>query len=66
MGEASSCSCFSKPSAFKNIPIFLQLGLRGKGLDQRSGLVPLATVPAEADKSENLDGRFRYGAGPFC
>lgn len=50
----------------KKVPIFLQLGLRGKGFDLRSGLVPLATVPSEADKSESLDGRFRYSTGLFC
>lgn len=66
MVEGPLCPRFSKPSALKNIPIILLLGLRGKGLAQRSGLVPPATVPAEADQSENLDGRCGYSTGDFC
>lgn len=57
MVEGSICPCSSKPSAFNNIPIILLLGLGGRGLAQRSGLAPPATVPAEAEQSENVDGR---------
>lgn len=66
MVEGSICPCSSKPSAFNNIPIILLLVLRGRGLAQRSGLAPPATVLAEAEQSENLDGRCGYSTGDLC